>query len=216
MSDQKKKPSFAVTYYTLNLLLGLTVLITLVSISQPLLHHYGIKIETGPHLRVGLGPAVAGTISGTENSNPGYAIIGMEGNLIALQPDLGFSLISSIIPVLMWGSVSFGVLLLRGIVKNVFNGNHFAAENTRNTKVIAFMIILVPHIITILQNILLSSIPNKLFINGMEVYRMISAPIQIFDFVIMPDAIIAGLVVFVFAEIFNEGEEIKQENELTV
>ena len=216
METRKKNTSHIIIYTMLNILFGLMMLLTLLSLFHPILYNFGIKIGTGQDLRVGLSPIASDAISKMDNGSPGYGINSLEGNLIVQQPEFWFSAISYMIPVLIGISFSYVTYLLRVIIKNVIGGNHFATENVKNTRIIAFLVILVPHIITIMQNILLSTLPRKLIIDGFEVYRMISAPIQIFSFVIMPDWLLAGLIVLVFAEIFKEGGAIKQENDLTV
>jgi len=200
----------------LNILFGLMMLLTLLSLLQPILYHFGIKIGTGQDIRVGLSPIAVNEPPGVYESSHGYSLINIEGVLRVEDPTFWISVISFIIPIMMWSSFSYGVFLLRRIIKNVFNGNHFAEVNVRYTRIIALLVILVPHVITIMRNTLFSALPQKLIINGMEIYRMIYAPVQIFNFVIMPGIILTGLIVLVLAEIFKEGGAIKQENDLTV
>ncbi len=75
---------------------------------------------------------------------------------------------------------------------------------------------IVPHIQALLQNIFVNSLPQNLVIDGMKVTRYLAGSINIFSFSLIPDYILLGLIIFVFAEVFKEGENLKQENDLTV
>ena len=217
MKAQKRKFSSVTAYSLLSILFGSSLLLTAFSVFLPILFFFkGESMPTWFDLKVGLNPIVNDTILKTSQAENGFAINGIAGSLTIFHPTILVSILSNLIPLLIWGSISYGGYLLRKIIKNVYNGNHFAVDNVRNTRIIAFFVILVPHIVTILQNMVLSTLPQKLIINGMEVHRMVSTPIQIFNFAILPQVLLAGLILFVFAEIFKEGEIIKQENDLTV
>jgi hypothetical protein len=164
---------------------------------------YGLNVRLEPIVKI-------------NEINNGYSLVNLEGKLICFDPGLGISVLLGLIPVLVWTSVSYAVFLLRKILKNVYNGNHFNSENIKYTKILAYLIIIVPHIIVIMQNIALSTLPQKLSIHSMEVKKLVSGPIQIFNFVVLPHYILLGAVIYVFAEVFKVGNVLKQENDLTV
>ncbi len=145
-----------------------------------------------------------------------YSLSNLVGNIHIGIRSFWIITISSITPVLIMVSICYGIYLLRKILKRVYNGDHFAIENVRNTRMLAYLIIIVPHIQVIMQNIALSTLPPKLVLDGMEVNRMNLGLIQIFNFVILPQYILIGAFVFIIAEIFKVGSSLKEENDLTV
>jgi hypothetical protein len=145
-----------------------------------------------------------------------YTISEFTGNVNIWRPSFIVSILGNMIPVILWGSMCYGVFLLRKILQNVYQGKHFAEDNVNNMKIIGWMVIIVPHVMGVLRNFVIGSIPAGTFINGMMIKRFVSGPIQFFSFVLIPEVIVVGLIVFVFAEVFKEGSIIKQENDLTV
>jgi hypothetical protein len=146
----------------------------------------------------------------------GFTLGDVYGNLVVLHPTRFISFLSNLIPVMLYGSICYGIFLLRKIIKNVDNGNHFAYKNVKHTRIIGWLIMLVPHIVILTKNVIFNIIPNKTIINGLQIERTVNGPIQIFNFALLPEIIFAGLLVFIFAEVFKAGKTLKEENDLTV
>lgn len=151
------------------------------------------------------------------NSNTGnYTISNLMGNVNIWRPSFFVSILGNSIPVILWGSICCGVFLLRRILGNVYHGKHFAKENVRNMRIIGWMIIIIPHVLGLMRNVVINTIPFGTFINGHLINRFSGGIVQMFSFAFYQEAIFAGLIVFVFAEVFKEGVKIKEENDLTV
>ena len=157
---------------------------------------------------------ISKTTSFVVNNN--YLIGDIRGRLTILNQTTLLMVLNNLVPTLIFGSWTYGIFLLRKIIKNVHDGNHFVSANVKYTRIIALLMMIVPHIQALLQNIFVNSLPQNLVIDGMKVTRYLAGSINIFSFSLIPDYILLGLIIFVFAEVFKEGENLKQENDLTV
>ena len=203
------------TYSFLSILLGASALLFLVWLGLLLWGIFtGSTLPSWYDLWVELIPVTINPNSSGSTGN--YSIGEMIGNISIWNPAMFISILSNLIPPILWGSICYGVYLLRKIIRNVDLDNHFASENVKYMRIIGWMVIIVPHIKILLQNIIIGSIPFKTVINGMEIHRRISGPVQIFSFALVPEVIVIGLLVFVFAEVFKAGKNLKEENDLTV
>lgn len=209
-----KKNSSFFAYSLLSIGFGMTLTGTVLSVVLPIIFSIShIEIPSWVGLQVRLEPIAKSISSVVKN---GYVIGGIEGRLTMVNPTTMVMILSNIIPVLILSSMSYGIFLLRKIIKNVYEGNHFDITNVKNMRLIALLIIIVPHVQVLLQNIIIASMPKELIIDGMKVSTVLAGPINIFPVSVIPEYILFGLIVFVFAEVFKEGKHLKEENELTV
>ncbi len=209
-----KKNSSFFAYSLLSIGFGMSLTGTVLSVVLPIIFSIShIEMPNWVGLQVRLEPIAKSISSVVKN---GYVIGGIEGKLTAVNPTTMVMILSSIIPVLILSSMSYGIYLLRKIIKNVYEGNHFDITNVKNMRLIALLIIIVPHVQVLLQNIIIAAMPKGLIIDGMKVSTVLAGPINIFPVSVMPEYILFGLIVFVFAEVFKEGKHLKEENELTV
>jgi hypothetical protein len=205
-----KKNSSFFTYSILSITLGMTLAAAILSVILPIIFSFsGTKMPGWFGLVVRLEPT-------HPFANNDYLIGGIQGRLTILNQNTRIMILNNLIPILIFGSLTYGIFLLRKVIKNVHEGNHFASVNVKNMRIIALLFLIVPHIQVLIQNIILSSLPQNLIIEGMKVSRILAGPINIFAFSLIPDYILLSLIVFVFAEVFKEGENLKQENDLTV
>ena len=205
-----KKNSSFFTYSLLSIGLGIALATLFLSVTLPIIFSLsGTKM-----------PGWFGLVVRLEPTHPlvnnEYLVGGIQGKLIIINQSKLAMILNNLIPILIFSSLTYGIYLFRKIIKNVHEGNHFASVNVKNTRIIALLFLIVPHIQVLLQNIILNSLPQNLIIEGMKVSRILAGPINIFIFSLIPDYILLSLVVFVFAEVFKEGENLKQENDLTV
>ncbi len=205
-----KKNSSFFTYSLLSIGLGIALATLFLSVTLPIIFSLsGTKMTGWFGLVVRLEPT-------HPLVNNDYLVGGIQGKLIIINQSKLAMILNNLIPILIFSSLTYGIYLFRKIIKNVHEGNHFASVNVKNTRIIALLFLIVPHIQVLLQNIILNSLPQNLIIEGMKVSRILAGPINIFIFSLIPDYILLSLVVFVFAEVFKEGENLKQENDLTV
>lgn len=212
MKTSKNSSFFA--YSLLSIALGMTLTVTILSVILPIV--FSISRTGMPgwfDLMVQLEP-ISKTTSSVVNNN--YLLGGIQGKLTILNQAPLVIILNNLIPILIFGSLTYSIYLLRKIIKNVHEGNHFASSNVKNMRIIALLIMIVPHIQVLLQNIIVNSLPQDLIIDGMKVSRILAGPVNIFSFSLIPDYILLGLIIFVFAEVFKEGENLKEENDLTV
>ncbi len=209
-----KKNSSFFAYSLLSVALGTTLAVTVLSVILPIAFWLTRTEMSGWFdLMVRLEP-ISKSISSSVNSD--YLIGGIQGRLTILNQTTLLMLMNSLIPILIFGSWTYGIFLLRKIIKNVHEGNHFASANVKNMRIIALIMMIVPHVQVLLQNIIVNSLPKNLIIDGMKVSKILAGPVNIFSFSLIPDYILLGLIIFVFAEVFKEGTNLKQENDLTV
>ncbi len=209
-----KKNSSFFTYSLLSIALGMTLTVTILSVILPIV--FAISHTEMPgwfDIMVRLEP-IAKSASSVVNND--YSIGGIEGRLIILSHTELVIILNNLVPILIFGSWTYGIYLLRKIIKNVHQGDHFVSANVKNMRIIALLIMLVPHVQVLLQNIIVNSLPQNLIIEGMRVSRISAGPVNIFSFSLIPDYILLGFIIFVFAEVFKEGKNLKEENDLTV
>ena len=209
-----KKNSSFFTYSLLSIGFGMTLTVTILSVILPIV--FSITSTEMPGwfgLMVRLEPISKSIPSAVSNE---YLIGKIEGRLTILHQAPLVIILNNLIPILIFGSWTYGIFLLRKIIKNVHERNHFVSSNVKNMRIIALLIMIVPHIQVLLQNVIINSLSQNLIIDGMKVSRVLAGPINIFSFSLIPDYILLGLIIFVFAEVFKEGENLKQENDLTV
>ncbi len=209
-----KKNSSFFTYSLLSIALGMTLTVTILSVILPIV--FAISHTEMPgwfDIMVRLEP-IAKSASSVVNND--YSIGGIEGRLIILSHTELVIILNNLVPILIFGSWTYGIYLLRKIIKNVHQGDHFVSANVKNMRIIALLIMLVPHVQVLLQNIIVNSLPQNLIIEGMRVSRISARPVNIFSFSLIPDYILLGFIIFVFAEVFKEGKNLKEENDLTV
>ncbi len=209
-----KKNSSFFTYSLLSIGFGMTLTVTILSVILPIV--FSISRTEMPgwfSLIVRLEPISKSTSSLVNND---YLIGGLQGRLTILNQTTLLMILNNMIPILIFGSWTYGIYLLRKIIKSVHEGNHFASVNVKNMRIIALLMMIVPHIQVLFQNIIVNSLPQNLIIEGMKVSRILAGPINIFSFSVIPDYILLGLIIFVFAEVFKEGKNLKEENDLTV
>lgn len=209
-----KKNSSFFAYSFLSIAFGITLTLTILFVILPIV--FSITRTEMPgwfDLKVRLEP-VSKSTSSTMNTD--FLITGIQVRLSILHQTKILMILKNLIPILIFGTWTYGIFLLRKIIKNVHDGNHFESINVKNTRIIALLIIVTPHIQVLLQNIIVNSLPQNLIIEGMKVSRILPGPINIFNFSLVPEYILLGLIFFVFAEVFKEGENLKQENDLTV
>jgi len=209
-----KKNSSFFTYSLLSIGLGMTLTGTILSIILPIVFSISrTEMPSWFDLMVRLEPISKSTSPVVNND---FLIGGIEGRLTMLNQTKLIMILNSLIPILIFGSWSYGIYLLRKIIKNVHEGNHFASSNVKNMRIIALLMMIVPHVQVLLQNVIVNSLPQNLIIDGMKVSRILAGPINIFNFSVIPEYILLGLIIFVFAEVFKEGKNLKEENDLTV
>ncbi len=209
-----KKNSSFFTYSLLSIALGMTLTVTILSVILPIV--FAISHTEMPgwfDIMVRLEP-IAKSASSVVNND--YSIGGIEGRLIILSHTELVIILNNLVPILIFGSWTYGIYLLRKIIKNVHQGDHFVSANVKNMRIIALLIMLVPHVQVLLQNIIVNSLPQNLIIEGMRVSRISAGPVNIFSFSLIPNYILLGFIIFVFAEVFKEGKNLKEENDLTV
>jgi hypothetical protein len=212
MKTSKNSSFFA--YSLLSIALGMTLTVTILSVILPIVFSISrTEMPTWFDLMVRLEPISKSTSSLVNNN---YLIGDIRGRLTILNQTTLLMILNNLVPTLIFGSWTYGIFLLRKIIKNVHEGNHFVSSNVKNMRIIALIMMIVPHIQVLLQNIFVNSLPQNLIIDGMKVSRVLAGPINIFNFSLIPDYILLGLIIFVFAEVFKEGENLKQENDLTV
>lgn len=174
--------------------------------SSPLPIWYDLKVRITPPVEV------VNSFSGNNN----YSLDLSSANIMIMNPSLLTEILGMFLPIIMWSSITLGIFLLRKIIRNVHDGKQFCIENIKYTRWIAWIIIIIPHLMNLIKNILINSIPANTIVNGFKIHKQISGPIQVLNFALVPEYILLGMIIFVFAEVFKEGNKIKQENDLTV
>jgi hypothetical protein len=213
MEDSSKLKKSFIAYSILSIGLGMSLSATLLSLVLPVIFIVSnVEIPTFFDLAVRLNPAAGTGIL----ANGDYFVSGISGNLTIINPTTLVSIISGSIPIIIFGSVSYGIFLFRKVIKNVHEGNHFLKENVKYIRIIALLVIIVPHVQVLLKNLIIDSLPKNLVLNGFELGKVLVGPVNIFSFSIVPDYILLGLLLLIFADVFKVGNRLKEDNDLTV
>lgn len=213
MKAKKKSSLFA--YSLLSIASGVTLMLTILSVILPIIFSltktempgwFGLMVRLEP-----ISKATPPVI------NHDYIITGIQGRLTILHHQtIAVMILNTLISIIIFGSLSCGIFLLRKIIKNVHEGEHFIDSNVTNTRIIALLLILVPYIVMLLKNIILSSLPYNLIVREMKVVNVLGGPVNSIVINLFHDYMLPGLILLVFAEVFKEGKRLKQENDLTV
>ena len=213
MKDSSKLKKSFIAYSILSIGLGMSLSATLLSLVLPIIFIVAnAEMPTFFDLAVRLNLAAGSGII----ANGDYSVHGLYGNLTILNPTTLVSIMSGLIPVIISGSFSYGIFLFRKVIKNVYEGNHFLKENAKYIRIIALMVIIIPHVNLLLKNLIFDSLPTNLVLNGFELSKALVGPVNIFSFSIVPEYLLLGLLLFIFADMFKVGNRLKEENDLTV
>ncbi len=211
--EKKKKISLS-AYSLLSISSGMTLAATALSILLPIIFTltktempgwFGLTVRLEPIAESKLVVA-----------NGDFLLTGIQGTITAPHLSTVLMILNNLIPIMVLGSWAYGIYLIRKIIKNVYEGKHFMSVNVKYMRTVAFLIIIIPHIHALLQNIIVSSLPKDLVVEGMKVSRILAGPVNVFSFSLIPEYVLVGLIVFVFSEVFKQGNILKEENDLTV
>lgn len=213
MNDSQKPKKSFIAYSILSIGFGMSLSATILSLVLPIIFIVSnAEMPTFFDLAVRMDPASSTGIL----ANGDYSVSGLYGNLTIFNPSTLVCIMSVLIPVIVSGSFSYGIFLFRKVIKNVYEGNHFLKENANYIRIIALMVIIVPHVNLLLKNLIVDSLPTNLVLNGFELSKVFVGPVNMFSFSIVPEYILLGLLLFIFADVFKVGNRLKEENDLTV
>lgn len=215
MEEQKKKLLSFSVYSLLSISYGAGIALLIVYF---FLFLFSIFTNTEMPVLYDLDVHISQSVKIPDNvvSNSQYILNTQTAEIVILNPTLYVKLLGMLLTLLTWGGFTYGIVLLRKLIKNIHKNLQFCSANIRYTRLIGWMIIIIPHLIVLIKNIIISTIPGNTVIEGFRISRQISGFIQIFSLAVVPEYILFGFVVIVFAEVFKEGNRIKQENDLTV
>jgi hypothetical protein len=211
---QKKDPSYY-AYNVLSIVLGMAVAVTIYMIIAPLiLSMLYSTLNDGASVKVALSNNAGKSYLEAQGNK--YTLLGFEGTLLVKNPNGMISIMGYLAPLWFFIPITYGVYLLRKIIKNVYLKNHFAAENVKNIRIIALVVILIPHIHAIYQNIIYNSIQKNLLIDTWRIEKKLPGLINIFYVSVLPEYIFYGFLIFIFSYVFVQGKKLQEENDLTV
>ncbi|MBI5808541.1 MAG: DUF2975 domain-containing protein [Ignavibacteriales bacterium] len=210
-SKYKKLPTVSI-YSLLSILTGMSGFVTILTALLPIFSF--LKGEKPPTL-YGINISIEVQKTGEYvNRSVDFFIHNMKGNLIIINPSTFVAIIGTLIPFLIFSAATLVLLLLRKLFKNVYAGNYFVFTNRKIMYQIASICILVPIIVGVLKKIILDSFPADSIINDLK----INLP-GIFSEIInslFPEYLLLGLLFILFANVFREGEKMKEEIDLTI
>jgi len=199
------------SYSILSFLLGATGLLALLSIIIPLL----FIIDRQP-MPTWLGLVVRLELPMSEVkriADSNYSIFPIWGELTIFHTSRLNEIMSALIPFLAFSSITYGVYILRKLLKNIYDGNFFAKENKTIMYTLGTLCIIIPFVIKQIQFALMASLPKDLIVDGMKVIP--SHLPSISEGIINP-YFFAGMLLIILADVFSEGRKLKEENDLTV
>ncbi|KAF0151131.1 MAG: hypothetical protein FD143_2236 [Ignavibacteria bacterium] len=199
------------SYSVLSVLLGSFGLATVLSVLIPLLFLFsGESLPSWIGLIVQL-ELPASEVKRIAQSN--YSIFPIWGELTISHPNRLNEILSALIPILAFGSISYGIYLLRKLLKNIYEQNYFAKENKNIMYTLGTLCIAIPYIVKQLQFAVAASLPKDIIVDGMKI---LSAHHPGIAEAILSPYFCAGMLLIIFADVFKEGKKIKEENDLTV
>lgn len=130
-----------------------------------------------------------------------------DGEIIFLKPDFSMNLLSGISQLVLFATILLVTILLRKIIFSIKENNVFSSENVNRIKFIGLVIIILP----IIHNIL-NYIYYNLFISNINITNI--------QLSYKPDISLGtslyGALILILANVFREGNKMKNEIELTV
>lgn len=199
------------SYSALSVLLGATGLLTVLSIIIPLLF-----IIDGQSMPTWLGLVVRLELPTSEVkriADSNYSIFPIWGELTIFHTTRLNEIMSALIPFLAFSSLTYGVYLLRKLLKNIYEKNFFAKENKTIMYTLGTLCIIIPYVIKMIQYAVMAGLPKDLIVDGMKVIPT-HAP-SLSNGIINP-YFFAGMLLIILADVFSEGRKLKEENDLTV
>jgi hypothetical protein len=143
-----------------------------------------------------------------------YNLHSFSANLSITNPSLFASLIWMISYLIISCSAAFVIKQLQNIVGTMHqDGNPFILVNGKRIRRIAMLFFILPPLITVRNLILYSSLPDKLIVRGMEVQKWNIFNDEFIKYLIYFSI---GFMLLLIAQVFYEGNRLKQENDLTV
>lgn len=199
------------TYSALSVFLGATGLLTLLSVALPLLFLFdGQSMPTWFGLTVRLQLPVS-EVKRIAEAN--YSVYPIWGELTIINSSRAIELLSALIPILAFSSLTYGIYILRKLLKNIYVGNYFLKENKRVMYTLGALCIIIPYVIKMIHLAVLSSLPKDLVVDGMKV---IPSQLPSLSGGIINPYFFAGMLLIILADVFSEGKKLKEENDLTV
>lgn len=199
------------SYSALSVLLGAIGLLTVLSIIIPLLF-----IFSGQSMPTWLGLVVRLELPTSEVkriADANYSIFPIWGELTIFHTSRLNEIMSALIPLFAFGSITYGIYLLRKLLKNIYDKNFFAKENKTIMYTLGALCIIIPYVIKMIQYAVITSLPKDLVVDGMKV---IPSHMPGLSGGIINPYFFAGMLLIILADVFSEGRKLKEENDLTV
>ncbi len=199
------------SYSALSVLLGATGLLAVLSIIIPLLF-----IIDGQSMTTWLGLVVRLELPTSEVkriADSNYSIFPIWGELTIFHTSRLNEIMSALIPFLAFSSITYGIYLLRKLLRNIYEKNFFAKENKTIMYRLGALCIIIPYVIRMIKFAVMASLPKDLIVDGMKVIPSHSPSIS--GGIINP-YFFAGMLLIILADVFSEGKKLKEENDLTV
>lgn len=211
MTIHHKNLSIFSVYSLLSVLMGISGASTIISVLMPVLF-----LITGSSMPISFGMKVSLETPNEGNMalSSGYIISQINGDLLILHESTLNVILTSLVPILIFGSVTLSLFLLRKVFKNVYDGNYFLPQNRKIMYQVAALCIIVPVVSNLLKRVVLMSLPAGLMINGMKV--KLPDNFGGWSEVFFSEYIVLGFFFILFARVFNEGAKLKEEVDLTV
>jgi hypothetical protein len=108
------------------------------------------------------------------------------------------------------------VHLLRRVIKSIYDGNEFNRKNISDLKLLAYLVMWLPFLYSILKSLLqFSAIKELKFIllAKEEAFKFMNGVSIDYNFFLF---IVLGGIIYILAAVFETGYQLKQENDLTV
>jgi hypothetical protein len=133
----------------------------------------------------------------------------LSGHILFFKPSIGLQLYSGFYTMIILGCLSLVIYLMQKIIRTTVKGNPFVKENGKRLRIIAFVFLIVPLILKIWQNHIVSSVISSIKIDNVSLIAGNSNGLILIGF-------IAGAFFGFLSEVFRIGASLKEENELTV
>lgn len=155
----KRKKNVSLSAYSfLSIALGMTLSAAVLSLILPIIFTLAKTEMPGWFgLTIRLEPVAKSTHVIARND---FLITGIQGTITVLHQSTVLMILNNFIPIMVFGSWTYGIFLIRKIVKNVHEGEHFTGINVKYMRTIALLIIIIPHVQVLFQNIIINSLPK--------------------------------------------------------
>jgi len=153
-----------------------------------------------------------------ETSNHYLSSGQIKGNIQIVDPPFKIVALDLLYYLVLGISILYGILILKGIIKSISEGNEFSPQNIKQIRILSFMIMILPFVLIFINLIFLMNLNVNISFNGVMFNSSMPTISYVFNEAIFSNLIyvVIGFAVYSISVAFEYGSKIKEEIDLTI